>query len=211
MIKVKICGITNREDALAAVESGCDGLGFIFHKKSPRYISPENAKKIILELPPKVIKIGVFVNSREKFIKNIARLCSLDMLQFHGNQTPEFCTRFKGYKVIKSFRVKDKICLSEVLRFRTFAYLFDSFSSLHFGGTGKTLNWSFLAQDLAGIKTPVFLAGGLNEKNVKSAIKTVKPDWVDASSRLEIALGRKDRKKLKRFIASAKLNSSFSY
>ncbi len=211
MVKVKICGITNREDALAAVESGCDGLGFIFYKKSPRYISPEKAREIISELPPMVIKIGVFVNSREKFIKNIARKCSLDMLQFHGSQTPEFCCRFKGYKVIKSFRVKDKICLPEILRYRTFAYLFDSFSSLHFGGTGKTLNWSFLAKDLAGIKTPVFLAGGLNEKNVKSAIKIVKPDWVDASSRLEIDLGRKDHRKLKRFIASAKLNSSFSY
>jgi phosphoribosylanthranilate isomerase len=207
MVKVKICGITNQADALAAAGSGCDGLGFIFYKKSPRYISPEKARKIILELPPKVIKIGVFVNSREKTIKAIARRCSLDMLQFHGCQTPEFCARFKGFKVIKSFRVKNKINLADVRRYRTFAYLFDSFRPGRFGGTGKTLNWKFLARDLAGIKTPVFLAGGLNEKNVKAAVSIIKPDWVDASSRLEKTIGRKDRLKVKRFISSAKLNS----
>ncbi len=209
MVKVKICGITDKDDALSAAEAGCDGLGFVFYRKSPRYISPEKARKIILELPARVIKIGVFVNSREKTIKAIARKCSLDMLQFSGRQTPEFCGRFKALKVIKSFRVKNKIKLAEVLRYRTFAYLFDRFSSGRFGGTGKTLNWEFLARDLAGIKTPVFLAGGLNEKNVKAAIKTVRPEWVDASSCLETELGRKDKTKVKRFISSAKSNSSF--
>jgi len=207
MVKVKICGITNQADALAAAGSGCDGLGFIFYKKSPRYISPEIARKIILELPPRVIKIGVFVNSREKSIKAIARKCSLDMLQFSGRETPEFCGRFKGFKVIKSFRVKNKIKLADVLRYRTFAYLFDTFRPGRFGGTGKTLNWKFLARDLAGIKTPVFLAGGLNEKNVKAAVKIVKPEWVDASSRLEIRPGKKDNLKVKEFTASAKLKS----
>jgi phosphoribosylanthranilate isomerase len=209
MVKVKICGITNKEDALSAAKSGCDGLGFIFYRKSPRYISPEKAREIIAELPARVIKIGVFVNSREKTIKAIARKCSLDMLQFHGSQTPEFCGRFKGFKIIKSFRVKNKLKLAEILRYRTFAYLFDSFSPGRFGGTGKTLNWKFLARELAGIKTPVFLAGGLNEKNVKTAVKAVRPEWVDASSRLEIELGRKDKRKVKKFISRAKLNSSF--
>jgi phosphoribosylanthranilate isomerase len=204
MVKVKICGITNKVDAMAAVESCCDGLGFIFQKKSPRYISPEKAKEIISVLPPTVVKIGVFVNGREATIKRIARACSLDMLQFHGNESPEFCRRFKGYKVIKSFRVKDRIRISEILKYHTFAYLFDSFSPTRPGGTGKVLNWSFVAQDLAGIKTPVFLAGGLNDNNVRTAIDIVKPEWVDASSRLEIKPGKKDNCKVTRFITSAK-------
>ncbi|MFH0828211.1 MAG: phosphoribosylanthranilate isomerase [Candidatus Omnitrophota bacterium] len=205
MVKVKICGITNKEDALSAVDSGCDGLGFVFYKKSPRYISPEKAKEIISALPSGVIKIGVFVNSGEKFIKKIARECSLDMLQFHGRQTPEFCRRFGGYKVIKSFRIKDKINLGEVSRYRVCAYLFDTFSSASFGGTGEVFNWAVLAKDLAGINKPVFLAGGLNEKNVKAAVKQVKPEWVDASSRLEIKSGEKDHLKVKKFIANAKV------
>jgi phosphoribosylanthranilate isomerase len=209
MVKVKICGITNKIDALAATDSGCDGLGFIFYRKSPRYISPEKARKIISELPPRMIKIGVFVNSREKSIKAIARKCRLDMLQFSGSETPEFCRRFKNFKVIKVFRVKNKIDLAEVLRYRTFAYLFDAFSPGYFGGTGKTFNWKFLADELAGVKIPIFLAGGLNEKNVKAAVKFVNPDWVDASSSLETSPGKKDLIKVKIFIASAKFNSSF--
>jgi phosphoribosylanthranilate isomerase len=209
MVKVKICGITNKIDALAAVKSGCDGLGFIFYRKSPRYINPGKAKEIISVLPSKVVKIGVFVNSREKSIKAIARKCSLDMLQFSGSETPEFCRRFKSFKVIKGFKVKNKIDLAEVLRYRTFAYLFDTFSPGHFGGTGKTFNWKFLAEDLFGIKTPIFLAGGLNDKNVKGAVRIVDPDWVDASSSLETSPGKKDLEKVRRFIVRAKFNSSF--
>jgi phosphoribosylanthranilate isomerase len=206
MVKVKICGITNKEDALSAAESGCDGLGFIFYNKSPRFISPKRAKEIISALPSRVIKIGVFVNSRENTVKKIAKDCSLDMLQFHGQESPEFCQKFKSYKVIKSFRVRGRIRIAEVIKYHTFAYLFDSFSSARLGGTGKVLNWSFVARDLAGIKTPVFLAGGLNDKNVRAALKIVKPDWVDASSRLEIKPGKKDNRKVNRFITRAKIN-----
>jgi phosphoribosylanthranilate isomerase len=209
MVKVKICGITDKVDALQAADSGCDGLGFIFYRKSPRYISPEKAREIISALPGRVVKIGVFVNSRERSIKAIARKCSLDMLQFSGSQTPEFCRRFRDFRVIKAFRVKNKIDLAQVLRYRTFAYLFDTFSPGYFGGTGKTFNWKFLAGDLLGVKTPIFLAGGLNDKNVKEAVRIVKPAWVDASSSLETSPGRKDFDKVKRFIARVKLNSSF--
>ncbi len=204
MVKVKICGITNKEDAMAAVKSGCDGLGFIFYHKSPRYISPEKAREIIFTLPAGIVKIGVFVNNREKSIKDIARKCSLDMLQFHGRQTPEFCRRFSGYKLIKVFRIKDRIRPAEVLRYPAFAYLFDTFRSEHFGGTGRIFNWKFLTEDLAAFKKPVFLAGGLNELNVLAAVKTVKPDWVDASSSLETKPGWKDHQKVKKFIVNAK-------
>ncbi|MCX5708769.1 MAG: phosphoribosylanthranilate isomerase [Candidatus Omnitrophica bacterium] len=209
MVKVKICGITDKADALAAADYGCDGLGFIFYKKSPRYISPGKAREIISALPPRVVKIGVFVNNREKSIKAIARECRLDMLQFSGSETPEFCRRFKNFKVIKAFKVKNKINSAQVLRYRTFAYLFDTFSPGYFGGTGKTFNWKFLASDLSGLKSPIFLAGGLNEKNVLEAVKTVNPAWVDASSSLETSPGKKDLDKVKRFIARAKFNSSF--
>jgi phosphoribosylanthranilate isomerase len=203
MAKVKICGITNSEDALLSVKSGCDALGFVFYKKSPRYIPPEKAIQIIKNLPSKVIKIGVFVNSREKTIRRIARLCGLDVLQFHGSESPEFCHRFKDKKIIKAFRVKDGSSLKSILKYKVFAFLFDTFSRSRIGGTGKKFNWDLVRQ-IDGITRPIFLSGGLNEKNVKSAIEAVHPDWVDASSSLESMPGRKDHNKVKKFISVAK-------
>jgi len=206
MVKVKICGITNLEDAINAVESGCDGLGFMFYKKSPRYISPHKAKDIIRLLPPDTIRIGVFVNLHEKTIKRIAELCNLNILQFHGNESPEFCQRFFNYKIIKVFRVRNKIDLKQLIKYKTFAYLFDTFVKSKIGGTGKIFDWSVLTRELGGIKKTIFLSGGLNEKNVSQAIKAVKPEWVDASSSLEIKPGKKDYKKVKNFIKAAKRN-----
>jgi len=200
MVKVKICGITNLRDALTSVAAGSDALGFLFYKKSPRYIAPESAKKIIKNLPQNVIKIGVFVNAQEKCIKNIAKICNLDILQFHGNESAEFCRKFKGYKVIKAFRIKKKIDLAKILRYKTFAYLFDTFSKSKFGGTGKIFNWDLLAD----IKQPIFLSGGLNANNVNKAIRKVNPAWVDASSSLEVTPGKKDPKKVRKFIQTAK-------
>jgi len=203
-VKVKICGITNLKDAKVAVDAGCDALGFVFYKKSPRYIPPLKARQIIKELPKNIIKIGVFVNAREKTIKNIAKLCGLDILQFHGNESPEFCKKFCGFKIIKAFRVKDKVDLSKVLRYRTFAYLFDAFAKTGFGGTGEKFDWKLLSQIHDDIKCPVFLSGGLNEKNVKEAVKSVHPDWLDVSSSLEVRPGKKDSKKVKEFIGQVK-------
>jgi phosphoribosylanthranilate isomerase len=203
MVKVKICGITNLRDALISVEAGCDALGFLFYKKSPRYIAPLAAKKIIKSLPRKVTKIGVFVNSQEKSIKNIAKACSLDILQFHGNESAEFCRKFKRYKVIKAFRIKNKIDSAKVCKYKTFAYLFDTFSQSKFGGTGKAFNWCLLRN----IKKPIFLSGGLNAGNVNKAIQAAHPVWVDASSSLEAAPGKKDPKKVREFIQSAKKGS----
>lgn len=203
MLKIKICGITNDEDARVAVDAGCDALGFVFYRKSPRYIKPGDALKIIRQLPAHIIKIGVFVNSREESIRRIARLCDLDMLQFHGDESPEFCRRFKGYKVIKAFRIKDRIDLDKVCSYKTFAYLFDTFAKARFGGTGRNFNWK-LIKDIGNIKCPIFLSGGLNEKNVKEAVKVVRPDWVDVSSSLETSPGKKDHLKVKRFIKAVK-------
>lgn len=203
MIKVKICGITNPEDAFNSVKAGCDALGFVFYRGSPRHITPERASNIIKNLPSDVIKIGVFADAREKRIRRIARLCCLDMLQFHGKESPKFCARFKDYKIIKAFRIKDRIDLKDILRYKTFAYLFDTFLKSKLGGTGKKFNWR-LASGLYGIKKPVFLSGGLDEKNVKKAIKQIKPDWVDVSSSVEIKPGKKDHNKVKEFIKAAK-------
>lgn len=202
MVKVKICGITNLEDARAAIAAGADALGFVFYKKSPRYINPKEAGQIIRQLPP-VIKVGVFVNERQKQIKEIARLCRLDMLQFHGSQTPEFCARFNTYRIIKAIRVKDKLDKKDILRYRAFAYLFDTFVAAKAGGTGKTFDWKLL-KNIEAAKRPVFLSGGLTEKNVKEAINIVHPDWVDASSSLEIRPGKKDPSKVRDFVKAAK-------
>jgi len=200
MVRVKICGITNLGDALSSIKAGCDALGFVFYKKSPRYITSQKASRLIRQLPAKIIKIGVFANAREKTIRHIAQLCRLDMLQFHGNESAQFCDKFRNYKVIKAFRIKDRIDLAKILRYKTFAYLFDAFVKSRLGGTGKRFNWNLCA-DLAKIKQPVFLSGGLTEKNVGQAIKTLHPDWVDVSSYVEVAPGKKDPQKLKGFMS----------
>jgi len=202
MVKVKICGITNIEDALAALAAGTDALGFVFYKKSPRYINPKEAGKIIRQLPARILKVGVFVNAREKQIKDIARLCRLDMLQFHGAETPEFCSRFKSYRIIKAIRVKDKLERRDILRYRTFAYLFDTFVAQKAGGSGKTFDWKLL-KNIKVIKRPVFLSGGLTEKNVKEAVNIAHPDWLDVSSSLEIRPGKKDHSKIRDFLKAA--------
>lgn len=202
-VKVKICGITNLKDALHSVEMGSDALGFVFYKKSPRYILPEKARAIIKQLPPHVIKIGIFVNSREKVIKRIAKLCSLDMLQFHGKESPEFCNRFNGYKIIKAFRVKDKIDYRKIVKYNSFAFLFDTFMPDKLGGTGRKFDWRLISH-ISNIRRPIFLSGGLHIDNVKKAIMTARPDWVDVSSSVELTPGKKDHKKIKKFIQAAK-------
>lgn len=203
MVKVKICGITNVQDAIASVDSGCDAIGFVFYKKSSRNITPEKAEEIVKQLPKRVIKVGVFVNTKEKIIKNIAKSCNLDILQFHGSESPEFCRKFKGYKIIKAFRVKDKIDLRKIIRYKIFAYLFDTFVESKVGGTGKKFDWKLVSR-LDSLKRPIFLSGGLTAENVKQAINAVRPHWVDVSSHVEISPGKKDHKKVKEFIRIAK-------
>ncbi len=205
MVKVKICGITNLEDAMASAGAGCDGVGFVFYNKSPRYIVPERARDIIKRLSPHLIKIGVFVNGREKTIKRIAKLCDLNILQFHGNESLKFCSKFKDYKIIKAFRIKNKINPQKIIKYKTFAYLFDTFVESKVGGTGKNFDWN-LVRHIDGITRPVFLSGGLTASNVRKAIEIVQPEWVDVSSSVEIRPGKKDYRKVRNFIKAAKLN-----
>ncbi|MFH1578419.1 MAG: phosphoribosylanthranilate isomerase [Candidatus Omnitrophota bacterium] len=204
MVKVKICGITNLEDALYAVGQGADALGFIFYKKSPRYISPNKAKIIIKQLPNFVKKAGVFVNAREATVIRIAQDLKLDMLQFHGDESNDFCLRFRDFKVIKAFRIKKGIKLADLFKYDVWAYLLDSFIKGKFGGTGKSFNWQLLSC-LRGSRRPLFLSGGLGPDNVKKALSKFPGDWVDASSSLEKYPGKKDLNKIKRFIKNAKV------
>jgi len=203
LVKVKICGITNLEDAQASIEAGCDGLGFVFYKKSRRYINPKKTKEILQKISPLVKKIGVFVNEKEVKIRNITEELKLDMLQFHGDESPDFCKRFKGYKVIKAFRIKDKSSLKSFKKYDAWGSLFDSYQKGIFGGTGKKFDWKIVKSLGVGRKN-IFISGGLNTRNVKKVIQTLHPDWVDVSSSVEIRPGKKDIKKVKRFIKTVK-------
>jgi phosphoribosylanthranilate isomerase len=203
VVRVKICGITNLEDAQAAIKVGADALGFVFYKKSPRYINPQEARRILKHLPKKILKVGVFVNAKKKVINDIARLCRLDLLQFHGSESMAFCKNFRNYKVIKAFRIKDKGSLKKLKRYSTWAFLFDAYRKGLFGGTGRKFDWRII-RDLKLNKRHIFLSGGLKAGNVKEAVKLIRPDWVDTSSSLEIRPGKKDHGKIKEFIKAAK-------
>ncbi|MFA5149899.1 MAG: phosphoribosylanthranilate isomerase [Candidatus Omnitrophota bacterium] len=203
MIKVKICGITNLEDALASLFNGADAIGFVFYKNSPRCIEPLKARKISRILPKNILRVGVFVNAQEKWVKRVAKFCNLDILQFHGNETCGYCDKFKGYKVVKAFKVGKKIDLAGIKKYKTYGYLFDTFSKTQAGGTGKKFNWNLL-KNIDKINGRVFLSGGLDNRNVKSALKKLHPDWVDVSSSVESRPGKKDHKKLRRFIEALK-------
>ena len=203
MIKVKVCGITNIEDAQGSLDAGCDGLGFVFFKESRRFITPIRAKSIIVTLPSKVAKVGVFVDAKEKDIRWTIDTCGLDMLQFHGRETPEFCSRFKGYKVIKAFRIRRKRDVRNCLRYDTYAFLFDTYMRSKAGGTGEKFDWD-LVSDFEREDKVIFLSGGLKASNVVRAIEVVRPDWVDASSSLESTPGIKDPNKVRSFIEAAK-------
>ena len=161
MVKVKICGITNLEDALASLFSGADAVGFVFYKKSARYISPLKAGNISRILPKKIARVGVFVDEDIETVRKIARLCHLDMLQFHGGESAEYCRKFKGYKIIKAFPVKGELDLAKISEYKGCACLFDTYSKGKAGGTGRKFNWNLL-RNLYKIKRPIFLSGGFN-------------------------------------------------
>ena len=203
MIKIKVCGITNLEDALAGLFSGASALGFVFYKQSPRFIEPLKARNISRILPKKILKVGVFVDEKAARVKRIAKLCGLDLLQFHGNESAEYVRKFKGYKVVKAFRLRKKLDLCGILKYRAFGYLFDTFSKNKAGGTGKKFNWNLL-KNIDKIRGQVFLSGGLTSANVKNAVKRLNPDWLDVSSSVESSPGRKGHKKVKEFIEAAK-------
>jgi phosphoribosylanthranilate isomerase len=199
---VKICGITNPADALVAAEAGADVIGFVFCPSSPRCVSLETAGKVNRELPPFVMRAGVFVDAPEDLVWNAIRECRLNLLQFHGNESPEDCVKF-GIMSMKAFRVKDSASLEGVTEYQTDAWLLDAFAPDRAGGTGATFNWD-LAREAQRHGRPIFLAGGLTPENVADAIRKVQPFGVDVSSGVEASPGRKDHARVKAFIAAAK-------
>ena len=198
MVRVKICGITNLKDARAAVQCGAWALGFIFYKKSPRYISPSQARKIIEQLPPFVVPVGVFVNLNEKAVKDICEFARIGTVQFHGDEEPSYCQGFKDYKIIKAFRVKEGFDFKSIMQYPVNAYLLDTFCEQSYGGSGKAFDWN-LMKDL-GIDKPYILSGGLNPDNIAKALKVLHPYAVDASSGIEQSPGVKDSDLIKMFL-----------
>ncbi len=201
MTRVKICGITRKEDALHAVHAGADALGFVFYPKSPRCIDPEQARTIISALPPFVSAVGLFVNEGQKRIHEIASFSGIDVIQLHGDEAPQDCV-VNGYRVVKALRVRDQDSLSAADRYGVSALLLDAWAPDQYGGTGRTFNWQLAARLAA--RRPVVLAGGLTPENVAQAIAAVHPYGVDVSSGVESSPGRKDPAKLAAFIANAK-------
>ena len=201
-VKVKICGITNAPDALAATEAGADALGFMFYERSPRHVSIQRAAEIIRELPPLSIKVGVFVDAEEDTVMRAIGDCGLNMLQFHGEESPEYCTQF-GLMSIKAFRIRDAESLKALQQYPTEAWLLDSFVAEKLGGTGEKFNWD-LAIEARKLGRPIFLAGGLTPANAAEAVRKVQPWAVDVSSGVEASPGKKDYAKMKDFIVAAK-------
>jgi phosphoribosylanthranilate isomerase len=210
MTLVKICGITNLDDALAAIEAGADALGFNFYPRSPRYVTPETARAIIERVPASVLTVGVFVNEELDRIEQTATAAGVSALQLHGDESPEYCKALAGRFLIKVFAARDQFAPETVLRYDVDAIMLDAFdkeaSGGVGGGTGRLADWS-VARQTRELFPKLFLAGGLSPENVGRAIERVQPYAVDACSRLESAPGRKDYALVRAFVAAVRAAS----
>lgn len=202
MLRIKICGITNTEDAFAAIACGADALGFVFYSKSPRSVKPETARSIISSLPPLVTTVGVFVDEDKETLEKIVSYTGLDIIQLHGSESPEYFSLSR--KTIKAIRVKDLADLKQLNEYRAAtAFLLDTYSPESIGGTGHIFNWEIAVE--AKKLGRVILAGGLTPDNIEDAVKLVQPYAVDVASGVEGSIkGKKDHKKLKLFIERAR-------
>ena len=205
-VKVKICGITSVADGQMAAAAGADMIGLMFYDQSPRHITLPQAAEIARELPPFVLRVGVFVNPDEDLVMRAITQCGLNLLQFHGDEPSEFCTRF-GVFSLKALRVRDEESLQTLENFQTDAFLLDACSKTGLGGTGETFNWD-LAITARKFAKPIFLAGGLTPENVEEAVRKVRPFAVDVSSGVESAPGKKDPAKVVAFISAARRGST---
>jgi phosphoribosylanthranilate isomerase len=204
MTFIKICGITNLADALAAVETGADALGFNFYRPSPRYIAPEEARKIVEQLPKEILTVGVFVSEpTPESVKGIAREAGVAAVQLHGDESPAYCQALAGLSVIKAFAVGNDFDLSQIAAYDVPAIMLDAKHDQLRGGTGRVIDWS-LAKSVAAVSTKFFLAGGLSPENVADAILTVKPYAVDACSSLEEVPGKKNHERMREFILAVR-------
>ena len=199
-VKVKVCGMTSLKDALVAVEGGADAVGFIFYKKSPRSVTMKTVREIVLELPPFVDTVGVFVDETAEQVNKIADYCNLDIIQLHGNESPTFCKKIRR-KVIKAFRIKDMQSVKKISNFQVSGFLLDTFSENLHGGTGKVFDWNLALP--AKKFGPVIMAGGLTPNNVQQAVRQIRPYGVDVCSGVESEPGIKDHKKVRAFLKNA--------
>jgi phosphoribosylanthranilate isomerase len=204
MVKVKICGITNLRDARQAFKAGADFLGFNFYPRSPRYVTPRTARRILGRLPKKVTSVGVFVNEREDEMLRIARQVGLDYLQLHGEESPMTIAHLaRSLPVIKAVRVRDSFRAARLNRYKhVSAFLLDGFDRRRRGGSGKTFRWNMaLRAKRAG---HIFLAGGLTPENVSAAIRSAKPYAVDVCSGVETKPGKKNPELVVNFIRAVR-------
>jgi phosphoribosylanthranilate isomerase len=202
-VRVKICGITRPADALAAVEAGADAIGLMFYERSRRWVTPGQARSIAEAVPGGISRVGVFVDADDALIDQAIKACNLDTLQFHGDESPAFCNRFKPLKVWKAFRVASADVLRVTPKYETDAWLLDAAVSGLLGGSGQHFDWE-IAVKAKALGRPIILAGGLRPDNVWSAVERVRPYAVDVSSGVESAPGVKDAVKVRAFIAAAK-------
>ena len=202
MTRIKICGITNIDDALMAIDAGADALGFNFVPNTPRYLKDTKAAaKIIEQLPPFITTIGLFVNADAEVIQGTADECNLDMLQLHGEESPQFCQSL-NHRIIKAVRIKNESSVSHLSDYRVSGYLLDTYVKGVLGGTGVAFDWQLAVK--AKQYGQIILAGGLDPDNVASAVEQVRPYGVDVSSGVEASPGRKDPVKVGAFIQNVK-------
>jgi phosphoribosylanthranilate isomerase len=198
MTQIKICGITNIDDALCAADCGADAIGFIFHPPSPRCIAPERAKEISAALPGGIAKVGVFVNREAEEVSRIAADCGLDLIQLHGDESPEYCRRFPPERLIKAVFLRTPKELRAFDAYDVRAFLVDFREPGRYGGTGKRADWNLAAT--LGRERPLILAGGLDIDNIGEALSAVAPAAVDINSGCERTPGIKDRDRMRQII-----------
>jgi phosphoribosylanthranilate isomerase len=203
MTRIKICGITNKTDAINAAALGVDMLGFVFYAKSGRFVAPKVVRDIANDLPVSVSRVGVFVNEDADKVLQTAFDIPLDILQFHGDETPDYCEGLrKDFKVIKAFRIKDRASLKKVNDYSVDFFLFDTYRSASVGGTGRTFDRKIL-KDYEFLR-PVILSGGLTPENVQDAIRDISPYGVDVSTGVEASVGKKDMGLVKKFVVNVR-------
>jgi len=206
--RIKICGMTRLADALCAVEAGVDGLGFIFYRKSPRYIEPAQAQAIVGRLPPLVDAVGVFVDEELRRVAEIVRDCGLNLVQLHGSESPAYCrelaTLVPCCKLLKAIRVGAQTTAAEIARYDDVVqgYLLDTYQKNSVGGTGRPFDWTLIAP--LHLRNPFLLAGGLECGNVRAALEQVQPYGVDANSGVEDAPGAKNHQLIHRFVTEVR-------
>ncbi|MFC1485059.1 phosphoribosylanthranilate isomerase [bacterium] len=205
-MKIKICGITNLEDAKAAVDFGADILGFINYKKSPRYISMYEIDRIINRLPKKVLTAGVFVNKIVAELEEILDKEVFDIVQLHGEESPKYCEYLKKktkLKIWKAFRIRTQEDVEAIRNYEVDGYLLDTYRKEIYGGTGEIFDWDF-AIYAKSLKQNIILSGGIGKSNILEAIQKVKPEIIDINSSIELFPGKKNIEKMKNLIQTIK-------